>query len=83
MIRKVSENEFRAMLKEGVVKFQYIKKDGTIRNATGTLKDDLITKKTYGGVCIPKQYGYSVYFDIDAANFRCYDKNKLIGVVED
>jgi hypothetical protein len=81
-IKKVTNEELRQMMKNGKVTFQYKKNDGTIRQAVGTLKSDLITTKPMGGVCYPKAAGYSPYFDVEKDGFRVYAESKLIGVVE-
>ena len=82
-IMKVTLSDLKEMMKQGTVKFQYVKKDGTVRTAFGTLKSDLITKKPAGGVCYPKEVGYTPYFDIEKDCFRVFAESKLIGVVED
>ena len=81
-IKPITNEELRNRMKEGKVTFQYKKKDGSIRTAIGTLKSDLITKKPAGGVCYPKQVGYSLYFDVEKDNYRVYAESQLIGVVE-
>ena len=50
--KKVSLTALRSMLKKGVVKFEYKKKDGTIRKAEGTLRKSLIPEidKDGGGL---------------------------------
>lgn len=82
-IKKVSEKDLYKMLCEGKVKFQFEKKDGTIREAVGTLNPGMITKIPAGGANYPKMCGYTTYFDLDKNNFRCFLGSKLIGVVED
>ena len=82
MVKSITNSELRKMLKEGTVKFQFTKKDGSVRTAMGTLKSDLITQKPTGGICNPKKSGYSIYFDMEKDGWRVYDENKLIGVVE-
>lgn len=79
---KVTVTELRDMMKKGTVKFQYTKKDGSVRTAVGTLRSDLITKKPAGGVCHPKEAGYTIYFDTEKDAFRVFAESKLIGVVE-
>ena len=81
-IKKVTVTELREMLKKGTVTFQYTKKDGSVRTAKGTLKSDLITRKPDGGVCYPKEVGYTPYFDVEKDSFRVFAESKLIGVVE-
>ena len=82
MTKEININELKEMLNKGMVKFQYIKKDGSVRTAMGTLKSDLITKKPAGGVCYPKQVGYTPYFDMEKEAWRVFAESKLIGVVE-
>lgn len=82
MVKSITNSELRKMLKEGTVKFLFTKKDGSVRTAVGTMKDSLITKKPGGGICYPKEVGYSLYFDLEKDNWRVYDENKIIGVVE-
>ena len=81
-LKKVNASELHEMLCKGKVKFQFTKKDGSVRTAVGTLNNNLITKKPAGGVCHPKNAGYSPYFDVEKDGFRVYAESKLIGVVE-
>ena len=71
------------MLKNGQVKFQYKKNDGTIRTAVGTLKYSLITNKPSGGQNKVKDAGYVTYFDLEKDWWRCFAESKLLGVVEE
>lgn len=82
MARKVTPIELNKMLHNGTVKFQYTKKDGTIRTAVGTLKSDLITTKSRGGENKVENAGYTVYFDVEKEAFRCFAESRLVGVVE-
>lgn len=82
MIKKVNITELKKMLCNGTVKFQYTKKDGSVRTAVGTLKSDLITKKPAGGVNYPKEAGYTTYFDLEKNWWRVFAESKLLGVVE-
>ena len=81
-IKKVSIHELKKMLSQGEVKFQYIKKDGSVRTAVGTLKSELITKKPTGGECYPRQAGYTPYFDTEKNWWRVFAESKLLGVIE-
>jgi len=82
MAKKVTIIELKEMLCKGQVKFQYKKNDGSVRTAVGTLKSSLITKKPSGGVCNPREAGYTPYFDIEKDWWRCFAESKFIGVVE-
>lgn len=85
-MKTVTPTELREMLKQGPVKFQYKKKDGSIREAVGTVNPGIIEEAgatPNGGVCHPKSAGYSVYYDIKEEGFRCYDESQIVGVVEE
>ena len=81
-MKKVTIKELREMLINGTVKFQYTKKDGSVRTAVGTLKSSLITHKPAGGENKVKGAGYTTYFDLEKDAFRCFAESKLLGVVE-
>lgn len=82
-MKKVSAEELHKMLTSGTVKFQYTKKDGSVRTAVGTLKSSLITRKPAGGENKVKNAGYTTYFDVEKDAFRCFAESKLLGVVEE
>lgn len=71
--------EFKESLRNGVVEFSYEKKDGTIREAKGTLNSEV-----YGKEHEPKGTGFEVpeniikYYDLDKEGWRSFDFNKLI-----
>ena len=81
-MKKVTAEELRKMLCQGTVKFQYTKKDGSVRTAVGTLKSSLITHKPAGGENKVKSAGYTTYFDLEKDAFRCFAESRLLGVVE-
>lgn len=56
------------LLKRGIVDFSYKKKDGSIRKATGTLKDFKIKVKKSGNI---------VYYDTDKKGFRSFKLENL------
>ena len=73
--------EFGNMLHEGIVDFEFIKKDGTVRQAKGTLvaeylpapktDSDIVSRKTNENVM--------VYFDMDKKSFRSFVKGSFVG----
>lgn len=71
--------EFKESLRNGVVEFSYEKKDGTIREAKGTLNSDI-----YGEENKPKGTGFEVpdnivkYYDLDKVGWRSFNFDKLI-----
>lgn len=80
--KSVTPNELYKMLCAGKVKFQFTKKDGTVRTAIGTLNPGMITRKPAGGCNPVKEAGYQTYFDLEKDAFRCFAESKVIGVVE-
>ena len=75
-------------MKEGIVHFAYKKKDkktrsgiieGEIREAWGTKKMEIVDKIPHGGVCPPKEVGYTIYFDIEKADWRAFRDERLVG----
>lgn len=67
-------------MREGQVSFWYTKADGTIRKATGTLRN-IPAGATLGGKRVTKpSYKTMTYFDIDKHAFRCFKVENLICV---
>lgn len=65
-------------MREGVVSFSYLKADGSVRKASGTLKN-VPAGATLGGKKITKQsYKTLAYFDIEKQGFRCFKVENLI-----
>ena len=83
MTKKVTASELHEMLCKGTVKFQFTKKDGSVRTAVGTLKSSLITNKPAGGENKVKNAGYTTYYDLDEDAFRCFAESRLLGVIEE
>lgn len=82
-LKKVTGAELHEMLRKGKVKFRFTKKDGSVRTAVGTLRDDLITNKSNGGENKVKGAGYTTYYDLERDAFRCFAESRLLGVVEE
>lgn len=75
-----SITKFRDSLKQGVITFQYKKKDGTVRTAKGTTNPTEISKhytsKNCGGL-----NGYISYWDMDKMDWRRFNESNLIGIL--
>lgn len=77
----------QSKMQEQAVKFQFKKKDGTIRDAIGTLKRALM-KQADGTLWEPKGEGKpepdSVvrYFDLEKGMWRCFTVTDFIGLAE-
>ena len=73
--------EFSEMLHKGIVDFEFIKKDGSVRKAKGTLvaehlpapkaDSDAPARKTNENVL--------VYFDMEKQSFRSFVKSSFLG----
>lgn len=62
----------RAML-EHAVKFSYTKKDGSVREANGTLRRDMMEGWQPKGEARPEPPSILRYFDLDAMDWRCFN----------
>lgn len=67
--------KLQAALKKGIVKFYFIKVDGTKREAYGTLKADLLPELK--GSDKKQNDTVQTYFDTEAQAFRCFKKANL------
>ena len=63
-------------MRHGIVTFTYLKKDGTIRNAIGTLKKGLLPE-TLGTGRKPSP-DVLVYYDTERASWRSFRKENLL-----
>ena len=73
-------NELKARMREGVVKFAYLKKDMSVRIAYGTLMPQLMKDKVLGtGLCGDARK-VCTYFDVECGEFRCFQMQALIKI---
>lgn len=73
-------NELKARMREGVVKFAYLKKDKSVRVAYGTLMPQLMRDKVLGtGLCGDARK-VCTYYDVECGNFRCFQLQALIKI---
>lgn len=76
-------SRLKKLLKAGVVEFSYKKKDGSVRKAKGTLKDEFLPetdkdderKKNLSKDCF-------YYYDLKRDDFRCFLKDNFIEIKE-
>ena len=76
-------SRLKKLLKAGVVEFSYKKKDGSVRKAKGTLKDELLPetdkdderKKNLSKDCF-------YYYDLKRDDFRCFLKDNFMEIKE-
>ena len=75
--------KLKRLLKNGVVEFSYKKKDGSVRKAKGTLKDELLPetdrdderKKNLSKECF-------YYYDLKRDDFRCFIRDNFLEIKE-
>lgn len=67
------------LMREGIVHFQFVKADGSVRDAIGTLQQSMLppTKGTGRKPC-PHLV---TYYDTEKCEYRCFDVRKFIGIV--
>ncbi|WP_195252051.1 SH3 beta-barrel fold-containing protein [Hoylesella timonensis] len=70
--------KLRAELSNRIVKFYFQKVDGTLREAYGTLKTDLIPETK--GDERKRNDTVQVYFDTEKSEYRCFKKANLIRI---
>lgn len=71
-------DNLRSMMKDGIVKFQFEKKDGSIRQASGTLKETIFDYTFKGGrQSAPDMI---VYWDTDKNAWRSFHEYQLISI---
>jgi hypothetical protein len=68
---QIGIEELRTFLREGHVSFEYEKKDGTMRQATGTLKADDIPDEQ-----LPKDKSEEEIKDPNGSNLKYWDLEK-------
>lgn len=76
-------SRLKKLLKAGVVEFSYKKKDGSVRKAKGTLKDELLPetdKDDERKNNLSKDCFY--YYDLKRDDFRCFLKDNFIEIKE-
>ena len=76
--------KFNEALKDGVVKFSFWKKDGSIREATGTKNMLLIPFENRPQALSPESVSpvqTIAFYDIDKKDWRCFSITHFIGFV--
>ena len=72
----------KRMMRGECVRFAYMKKDGSIRIAVGTLQAQAVEANTVG-TGIPKRfYGMFAYLDLEKMAWRGFKEERFIGTIE-
>lgn len=70
--------KLKAAMKQRIVKFYFTKVDGSVREAYGTLKENLVPATS--GESRKKNDTVQVYFDTERQEYRCYKKANLLNI---
>lgn len=70
--------KLKTAMKQRIVKFYFKKVDGSIREAYGTLKENLIPATS--GENRKKNDTVQVYFDTEKQEYRCFKKANLLNI---
>ena len=73
-------NELKARMRNGVVKFAFLKKDKSVRIAYGTMMPALVGDHINGrGMCGDARK-VCTYYDVECGQFRCFQLQALIKI---
>ena len=72
--------KLKAKMAKGVVRFYFRKIDGTIREAYGTLRADLIPQTEASSDSRKKNDTVQCYYDTEKQSFRCFKLANLVTV---
>ncbi len=73
--------QLKRKLRSGqIVKFAYLKKDGSIRIAFGTTNPDFIADKVCGWGESRERYANTAYYDLESGGWRSFRWENLIAV---
>lgn len=72
----------KRMMRGECVRFAYMKKDGSVRIAVGTLQAQAVEANTVG-TGVPKRfYGMFAYLDLEKMSWRGFKEERFIGTIE-
>jgi len=72
----------KRMMRGEVVRFAYMKKDGTVRTAVGTLQHQAVQANIVGTGIPKKLYGMFAYLDLEKMAWRGFKEERFIGTIE-
>lgn len=72
-----ANTKLRSALKNGVVRFTFLKKDGSVREAVGTLRNLEYQARTDRRGTNPM---LQVYYDLEKGAFRCFKRENLMSI---
>ena len=79
--KAIRVEQLKKKLRSGqIVKFAYLKKDGSIRIAFGTTNPDFIADKVCGWGVSREEYATTAYYDLESGGWRSFRWENLIAV---
>lgn len=72
----------KRMMRGECVRFAYLKKDGSIRIAVGTLQTQAVEANTLGTGIPKRYYGMFAYLDLEKMSWRGFKEECFIGTIE-
>ena len=80
-VKTTDLTEFSNMLHNGIVDFEFIKKDGSVRQAKGTLLAEHLPAPKADSDSTPRKQNENVmvYFDMEKKSFRSFVKESFVG----
>jgi hypothetical protein len=72
-------NELKEMLKKDIIEFEFIKKDGSVRTAKGTLMAEHLPAPKADSKPHKQNDNVLVYFDLDKQSWRSFVKESFVG----
>ena len=69
------------MVNGEMVKFKYMKVDGSIRSAIGTLQADVVAANTKANGTYHKPMGTFCYIDLESFGWRSFKEERLIEIL--
>ena len=72
----------KRMMRGECVRFAYMKKDGSIRIAVGTLQPQAVEANIVGTGLPKRFYGMFAYLDLEKMDWRGFKEERFIGTIE-
>ena len=73
--------QLKEKMRNGVAHFVYLKKDGSLREAFGTLNRALIDNYINNSGVSREKYQCTAYFDIQACGFRSFRWENIVSIL--
>lgn len=77
--KTTSVEDLKQMLHEGIVNFEFIKKDGSVRQAKGTLLAEHLPALKENDKSRKPSENVVVYFDMEKQSWRSFVKESFVG----